>query len=142
MEFNRSITTHFKLIDKKEIFSKGHFLDDYHDIKCFITFMLPALEIIEAKVKMNKLPMEICEIPISKITQLKGLKVGRGFRIKVKKIIGGKNGCIHLLDLIHEMAQGIVALLRKAKIAPDGKELKGFSSDIFYSECIGLNSKK
>jgi len=138
VEFNRSIKTHFELIDNEKILAEGHFFDDYHDIKCFIVFSLPSLEIIEAGFETDKLPKPICKVPISRIVGLKGLAVGRGFRQKVKKIIGGKEGCIHLTDLIHEMAQGIVALLRKAKMTPDGREMKDFPSDIFYGECIGL----
>jgi len=100
---------------------------------------LPDLEIIEASAQMNKLPRNICKIPLQRIAELKGLKVERGFRHRVRSIIGGKNGCIHLLDLIHELAQGIVALLRKAKMTPDGKEMKDFPAETFYGECIGLN---
>lgn len=141
MKLSRIITAHYELVENnKEILSAGYFTDDYHDFKCTIRFRLPGLEIIEAKVQVSKVPMEICKLPFEKISELKGLKVERGFRPKVRRIIGGKNGCIHLIDLIHEMAQGIAALLRKARISPDGKEIKGFFSDTFYGECIGLNN--
>lgn len=141
MEFNRSITVHFELISDNKILAEGRFFDDYHDIKCFIVFSLPFLEIIETGSETAKLPQSICKTPIAKLEGLKGLKIERGFRQKARKIIGGKEGCIHLADLVHEMAQGVVALLRKAKMTPDGKELKDFPSDIFYGGCIGLNNK-
>ena len=138
MQFKRSIQLEFELIEKNQILSQGQFLDDYHDFKCKMVFKLPALEVMDAKVEMNKLPQEVCRIPFNRLAELKGLKIERGFRQKVKKAIGGDQGCIHLLDLIHEIAQGIVALLRKAKMTPDGKEMKDFPSDIFYGKCIGL----
>jgi len=141
MEFNRSIKTHFELIENTKIVSEGHFLDDYHDIKCKLVFSLPCLEIIEAQVETGELPSEICKTPINKIFELKGLKVERGFRQKVRTIIGGKQGCIHFVDLIYEMAQGIVALLRKAQMTADGKEMKYFPSETFYGECIGLGNE-
>jgi len=99
------------------------------------------LEIVEAKVETGKLPEEICRVPLEKITSLKGLKIERGFRQKAKRLIGGKKGCIHLLDLISELAQGVVALLRKARMTPDGRELKDFPREIFYGECIGLDGR-
>jgi len=142
MRFSRTIKTDFELIDGKKILAEGYFLDDYHDIKCTIVFRLSNLEIIEASAQMNKLPRDICKIPLQRIAELKGLKVGRGFRHKVRSVVGGRSGCIHLLDLIHELAQGIVALLRKAEMTPDGKEMKDFPAETFYGECIGLDIDK
>lgn len=139
MKFNRTINLEFELIKNNEILSQGHFADDYHDFRCFLVFSLPSLEVIETEIEMNKLPQEICKVPLKGIDKLKGLKIERGFRQKVKRIVGGEEGCIHLVDLIYEMAQGVVALLRKAQITPSGKEMKDFPSDIFYGECIGLS---
>ena len=141
MKFSRTIKTNFELIDNNKILSEGYFVDDYHDIKCTLVFSLLSLEIIDTKIEMGKLPQQICRIPLDKVHKLKGLRVERGFRQKVKRIVGGKEGCIHISDLIHEMAQGIVALLRKAQIAPNGKEMKDFPSDTFYGECIGLKKE-
>lgn len=138
MKFTRSINLNFEMLGKEEIISEGHFSDDYHDFKCMMVFKLPNLEVTDVMVEINKLPEKICRMPFDRLVGLKGLEVGRGFRQKVKKIIGGDEGCIHLVDLIHELAQGIVALLRKTQMAPDGKEMKDFPSDIFYGKCIGL----
>lgn len=141
MKFNRTINLEFELIENNKILSHGHFADDYHDLRCFLIFSLPTLEVIETGIDMNRLPQEICKVPLKRIDKLKGLKIERGFRQKVKRIVGGEGGCIHLVDLIHEMAQGVVALLRKAQITPGGKEMKDFPTDIFYGECIGLKKQ-
>ena len=138
MKFARNIKIGLEIKEKDKILSKGHFVDDYHDFRCVIIFGLPQLEIIGARVETNKLPKRGCRAPFDRFNGLRGLKVERGFRQKVKKIIGGDEGCIHLVDLIHEMGQGIVALLRKAQMTPDGKEMKYFPSDTFFGKCIGL----
>jgi len=139
MKFCRNIKTDLELVEKNKILATGYFLDDYHDFKCVMILGLPSLDIIETKVKMNRLPKGECETPFKRFIDLKGLKIERGFRQKVKRIVGGERGCIHLVDLIHEMAQSIIALLKKAQINPNGKEIKGFPTDIFYGECIGLS---
>lgn len=141
MKFSRTIKTEYELIDRNKIVSKGYFSDDYHDLECILIFSLPSLEILDAKIKMDRLPKKICRVPLKRIIDLKGLRVKRGFRRKVKKLVGGKEGCIHLTDLIHEIGQSLVAFLRKIQIGPDGNGLRSLPVDIFYGECIGLKNK-
>ncbi|QAT17557.1 hypothetical protein BU251_07420 [Candidatus Velamenicoccus archaeovorus] len=143
MKFARNIQIDLEIEKERgRILSSGSFSDDYHDFKCRMIFKLPNLEVVDVKVEINKLPKEVCRVPFDRLVGLRGVAVGRGFRQKVKKAIGGDQGCIHLVDLIHEIAQGIVALLRKAQMTPDGKEMKDFPDGTFYGVCMGLNKGK
>ena len=58
-------------------------------------------------------PHEPCWETAQCLAPIKGLTVTKGFTAKVKKLVGGKTGCTHLVELILAMApavfQGIAA---------------------------------
>ena len=142
MEFNRQKIISVKEIGSNKILAKGVLKDEFHHMKCILTIALPFLEIADAKVEIIKLPMEICKVPLSKVPSLKGMKIQRGFRRNIKKAIGGNLGCIHLLDLIFEIAQGVIQLLGKDKrTRSNSLALEKDLFEVMVGKCIGLEAK-
>ncbi len=68
----------------------------------------PALVIQDVDVQMPTIPYEACNETIECLNQLKGMPIAAGFTAKVKKLVGGRKGCCHLLSLLTAMAPAAV----------------------------------
>ncbi|MFQ6022299.1 MAG: DUF2889 domain-containing protein [Acidiferrobacterales bacterium] len=49
-------------------------------------------------------PFSVCSAITDRFQLLKGLRIGRGWRRNVKQLLGGVNGCTHLVELIGPVA--------------------------------------
>ena len=65
-----------------------------------------SIEDIEAE--MPEIPHVECPRTSESLLKIKGMKIAPGFTEKVKKILGGINGCSHLTALVHAMASAAV----------------------------------
>lgn len=68
----------------------------------------PKLVIEDIEVKMPTVPYEACLETLDTLNQLKGMPIIAGFTAKVKRLIGGRKGCCHLLSLLTAMAPAAV----------------------------------
>ena len=68
----------------------------------------PKLTIEDIEVEMLTIPYEACLETQSYLDQLKGLPIVAGFTAKVKRLVGGRRGCCHLLSLLTAMAPAAV----------------------------------
>jgi hypothetical protein len=68
----------------------------------------PKLIIDDIEVKMPTVPYEACIETLECLNQLKGLPIIAGFTARVKRLIGGRKGCCHLLSLLTAMAPAAV----------------------------------
>ena len=68
----------------------------------------PAMFIEQAEATMPHHPRQECTVVLPWIRKLEGLRIAPGFTMKVKRIIGGKNGCAHLTSLIIAMGEAAV----------------------------------
>ena len=89
-----------------------------------------ALEIVDAAAVTLHGPYEICPKGAENITGLVGLKIGPGWKNKVKTAIGGAGGCTHITELLGPMATTAFQTLygeiarRKCESAEAGEELQ------------------
>jgi hypothetical protein len=67
-----------------------------------------SLTIKEIKVEMPQTPHEDCIQTSNSLQQLSGMRIAPGFISKVKKTLGGINGCLHLTTLVLAMAPAII----------------------------------
>ena len=67
-----------------------------------------SLTIREINVEMPETPHEECIQTANSIQKIKGLSIAPGFTSKVKKALGGLNGCLHLTTLVLAMAPAII----------------------------------
>jgi len=78
----------------------------------------PKLTIKDIEVEMPTIPYEACLETLDTLNQLKGMPIVTGFTGKVKRLVGGRKGCCHLLSLLAAMAPAAVqgawsAVIRK-----------------------------
>lgn len=72
-------------------------------------------------------PFSICGDIAERFKQLRGVQIGRGWRRKVNQVLGGVNGCTHLVELLGPVAttafQTIYPIKSRRKDAqPTGKK--------------------
>lgn len=78
-------------------------LDPLHHIK--VELELDAsdplnISILRAEGVMERVPYPICRQPLEQMGRLVGLRVEKGLRDRVVELIGGSEGCVHLVDLV------------------------------------------
>ena len=75
------------------------------------------LTILDADAEMVHVPMEFCRSTLETIQKVIGLEIRAGFKKKVRTLMGGEQGCLHLNHLLTVMSQaafqGYVAHRRK-----------------------------
>lgn len=69
---------------------------------------LLSLTIKEIKVKMPQTPHGDCIQTSNSLQKLIGMRIAPGFISKVKKTLGGINGCLHLTTLLLALAPAII----------------------------------
>ena len=67
-----------------------------------------SLTIEEIEVEMPCTPYETCVENKNSLDKLKGLSIIRGFTSRVKKTVGGINGCVHLTALLLSMVPAAI----------------------------------
>jgi len=68
----------------------------------------PAMVIEQAEATMPHHPRQECPVVLPWIRKLEGLRIAPGFTMKVKRVVGGKNGCAHLTSLVIAMGETAV----------------------------------
>ncbi len=95
-----------------------------HHMKITLLVDTRSLVIKAVEVDMPKVPEDECsEVGIT-VHQIKGLTIGRGFTVKVKKMLEGTKGCTHLTTLLLMMAPAALqgSFARKAREPfPEGR---------------------
>jgi len=67
-----------------------------------------SLSIKEVHVDMPGVPHEECDQLAESLQKLEGIRIVPGFTSRVKKLLGGKQGCLHLTTLVLAMAPAIM----------------------------------
>jgi hypothetical protein len=85
------------------------------------------LVVHEIEAATDASPFGICGDVTERFKQLRGLKIGRGWRRKVMQLLGGVHGCTHLVELLSPVAttafQTIFPIKSRRKDAhADGKK--------------------
>jgi hypothetical protein len=64
----------------------------------------PELIIEDIEVEMPTLPNEFCIETMNSLEPVKGMQIASGFTSRVKSLVGGVKGCVHLVALLTAMA--------------------------------------
>lgn len=85
------------------------------------------LVVHEIEAATDASPFAVCGEVTERFKQLRGLKIGRGWRRKVMQLLGGVHGCTHLVELLGPVAttafQTIFPIKSRRKDAhADGKK--------------------
>jgi hypothetical protein len=108
---DRTIEVEGDLIDHR--YRRGHHVPSggselVHHMVIRLKIKGPAMFIEQAEATMPHHPREECPVVLPWIRKLEGLRIAPGFTMKVKRVIGGKNGCAHLTSLIIAMGESAV----------------------------------
>ena len=111
-----------------------------HDMKIRLT-LDSNLKIIEIALDMDAHPYEVCPNVLPSFNRLKGKTIGPGWNQKLKNILGGINGCVHIVDLLRPVGTiGFKTIQREA-----GKENTPKIKQVDYpphqiNTCFALSS--
>ena len=68
----------------------------------------PKLTIADIEVEMPTVPYTECIETLASLEPVKGMHIASGFTNDVKEVVGGANGCAHLVALLVSMASAAV----------------------------------
>ncbi|OQB10571.1 MAG: hypothetical protein BWY16_00782 [Candidatus Omnitrophica bacterium ADurb.Bin205] len=133
-----------KIITVKEenlhlLLIEGYIKDDFHHITCALVVGYPSFEIKDVKVGLLSAPMQACQEATKLKDNLRGLKIKPGFLAKIRKAVGGPQGCIHLAELLYDMGQ--VAFQSSRKILNrtiSNEEIEEKSQEFMKGKCIAF----
>jgi hypothetical protein len=70
-----------------------------HDMNIRLTLNAD-VEITEVGAAMDSTPYAVCPAIESAFQKLKGIRIGPGWNRKIRELLGGAQGCIHMVDLL------------------------------------------
>jgi len=85
--------------------------DEVHDVRVEVEILHPTLEILAARSEIRNGPFtNVCNMTHANMDGLVGMKVGRGFTVAARGVVGGKCGCHRVSELVVEIAQAAYQL--------------------------------
>ncbi len=87
-----------------------HFKDYFHEIKTTVTVNSNTMVILAAEAEIISVPWDLCHEIGSKMEGIVGLKIQKGIKEQVRRILGGAQGCVHLVDLTMDSITAMVHL--------------------------------
>ncbi|MFA5149794.1 MAG: DUF2889 domain-containing protein [Candidatus Omnitrophota bacterium] len=122
-----------------QLIVEGYLKDDFHHITCVLAVDYPSFEIKDVKVGFLAAPMPACQEAAKVINNLKGLKIQPGFLTKIRKAVGGTQGCIHLAELLYDMGQVVFQSSRKIiNRTISDEEIEEMSREFMQGKCIAF----
>lgn len=94
---------------------KGQWKDDIHNIYCRLLFDLDSFKILEAEAWAESTPFPICPQGLKNISTIVGDTVGPGFNRLVSAKVMGKEGCVHLAELVINSVKALVQAASRTK---------------------------
>lgn len=91
-------------------YSAKQFIDPgtIHHIIIRMNISLPEIEITDAEAEMASVPSQLCREIKDIVTKLIGIRIRKGFTQKIRTVIGGTTGCLHMANLIISMGSAAV----------------------------------
>ena len=81
---------------------RGSILDQVHNISIELIVNINTMEIEAAEGQMVKVPFNTCKPALQNLNSIIGFKLDSGISRRLADTIGGKNGCIHLSEVVVE----------------------------------------
>ncbi|MCP3942737.1 MAG: DUF2889 domain-containing protein [Desulfobacteraceae bacterium] len=81
----------------------------FHHMQIQLIVKISELKIVDIHAKILGGPYDnVCREMENSLDKIKGLNIAAGFSSKVKKIVGGTQGCLHLTTLLLSMAPAVL----------------------------------
>lgn len=78
----------------------SHLKDKLHDIKVIINVSLPDMMFESAQVFVERSPHPACHGITRLADRLKGIRISKGFNQHVQELLGGREGCSNLRNMV------------------------------------------
>jgi hypothetical protein len=122
---NRMLEISTYVYDTDTILVKGQLVDDrktqayspdgtrhppgvIHSMSIRMLVEMPGMAITDVESEMMAVPHTDCRDVEESLTPLKGMQINAGFTERVKRTLGGKNSCAHMVALMLAMAPAAV----------------------------------
>lgn len=129
--FPRTYTVEISPLDFRLVGVHCTLVDPYHHLEMDLVLDASkpeAMVVKEAKAFMARAPYPVCREPLERVKELEGLKVERGIRRTVTRLLGGPKGCVHLVDMFMEgirlAIQGVVVVWSENLPPEEGEKLR------------------
>jgi len=80
----------------------------YHHMKIELLIATKTMTIKDVAVSLPRVPRDDCPAMATSLDQIKGMNITSGFSSKIRKMVGGNKGCVHLNTLLLAMAPAAV----------------------------------
>jgi hypothetical protein len=101
----QNITTKATPVDDDTLRTEAVLDDPDHHIEAYIVVSIPKREIIDAGAKMIRQPYPKCHLAMDRVRNVIGMKIEKGLYGKMGSKLGGREGCVHLFELVMTAAR-------------------------------------
>ncbi len=109
--YERNINIRLSPVDTNTVLLTTSLLDLHHSITVEIKLNLTTQEIIDADVKMMRIPYTGCSKAKENINKIIGLKVERGVNKKIADAMGHATGCTHIVEILQNAMRFAASML-------------------------------
>jgi Protein of unknown function (DUF2889) len=109
--YERNINIRLFPIDSGTVLLTTSLLDLNHSITVEVKLNLITQEIIDADIKMMRIPYTACLKAKESLHKIVGLKVERGVNKKIADAIGHTNGCTHIVEILQNAMRFAASML-------------------------------
>lgn len=88
--------------------TESHLSDEQHDILVILEMDMDLMQIINAKIELNRYPIKECKLIETMASKLVGLKIDHYFSQNAMKITMGPEGCPNIMTLLNISVPGII----------------------------------
>jgi len=145
--YSQGMTIEAVPLDADTLRVDGTLDDPDHHIEVYIIVAVRTSKIIDVGARMLRQPYPTCNKAMKRAQALVGMKIERGFYEKLAVVVGGRDGCVHLIDIL--MASAKMAANAIIGIVVGGKNWNNLTDrdDEFHDRlmgrlegmCIGFN---
>jgi len=118
----RTINSNVQEINKETLVIMSQLTDFAHIFEVMLIIDIKSKKIIEAKGNYYKTPYKICQNTQKLIPKLSGLVINKGVLKEIQDILSGKEGCVHLYELVENA-------IKLASTVLIGKHINYFSEN-------------
>lgn len=109
-----------------------------HCLTVNMELTLPDLVIEKAEAKMKTVPVDVCREAGDVVKMLVGLRMTHGFTNRIREIMGGRKGCLHMTNLILSMSAAAIqgSYAYYTRVREDGRiKSPDFDGSIILDSC-------
>ena len=124
IRFLRNKVVEVEPLSDGDLFVSWRLTDDLLKAEIELKVRPPDLEIVEANVRMERLPLKAWSSAPELIKKVEGVRVGPGLRKIVAGLLGGPEGCPVLVHAVLEASNAVILHFTRPGIQA-GEELEG-----------------